>query len=290
MPRLILLPATGLKDDASVFATALAAARQFDSHLIALHVRPDIRREIASMAAVDMGVSAGLDSMIANLEKEADDRERSASQAWTAFRGANAIPFADGPGTPGVTGEWRADIGNVADCLADHGRAADLTVAGRAREGGIVAMDILEAALMESGRPLLIAPDTPPGPFGGPVAIAWKNTRESAKAIAAGLPFIRKASAVTLVTVQESDADAATDHSPGRMAAALRWHNPKVAVKALRRGPRGAVETLLGAVAEVKASLLIMGGYGHTRLREAVFGGFTRAVLEAAPVPVLMAH
>ena len=288
MPKVILVPATGTAEDAAVFATALAAARLFDSHLVALHVRPDVRREIATMASVDMGVTAGLDTMIADLEAQSETREKAAMQAWTAFRTANNVTLADSPGTPGITGEWRAEVGNEADWLAEHGRTSDLVIAGRGREGGVVAMDVLEAALMDSGKPLIVAPDNAPATLDGPVVVAWKNTRESAKAVAAALPFIRKASKVVILTVPESS-DSEPDPSPVRLAAALRWHN-SVEVKTLPSGGGEPVEILIKAARDAKATLLVMGGYGHTRLREAVFGGFTRAVLENAPIPVLMAH
>ncbi len=288
MPKVILVPATGTAEDAAVFATALAAARLFDSHLVALHVRPDVRREIATMASVDMGVTAGLDTMIADLEAQSETREKAAMQAWAAFRTANNVTLADSPGTPGITGEWRAEVGNEADWLAEHGRTSDLVIAGRGREGGVVAMDVLEAALMDSGKPLIVAPDNAPATLDGPVVVAWKNTRESAKAVAAALPFIRKASKVVILTVPESS-DSEPDPSPVRLAAALRWHN-SVEVKTLPSGGGEPVEILMKAARDAKATLLVMGGYGHTRLREAVFGGFTRAVLENAPIPVLMAH
>ena len=98
MPKVILVPVTGTSDDTAVLGTALAAARLFDSHLVALHVRPDVRREIATMASVDMGVTAGLDTMIADLEGQSEAREQAAMQAWNAFRTANAITLADSPG------------------------------------------------------------------------------------------------------------------------------------------------------------------------------------------------
>lgn len=291
MPKLILLPTHGVAEDAPVYATALVAARLFNSHLIALHTRPDIRQEIAALAAPDMGMGmgAGLDQMAATLEAQADEREQASNRAWSAFRDANGVVIADAPGTPGITGEWRREIGDPADTIGAHGRSADLIVAGKAREDGVVGLDVLEAALMDSGRPLLIAPDTAPSRLDGPLVIAWKDTREAAKAVAAALPFIARASAVIVLTVQES-AETTSDPSVGRLVRALRWHNPKVEQKSLPRGSSAPVETLMATVREAGATLVVMGGYGHTRLREAVFGGFTRAVLESASLPVLMAH
>lgn len=291
MPKLILMPTHGVAEDAPVCATALAAARLFDGHLVALHTRPDIRREIAAMAAPDMGMGmgVGLDQMAATLEAQADEREQASSRAWAAFREANGVTIAEAPGTSGVTGEWQREIGDPADVLASFGRSADLIVVGKARDDGVVGLDMLEAALMDSGRPLLIAPDTVPARLDGPLVVAWKDTREAAKAVAAALPFIARASSVIVLTVRE-DTESEADPSVGRLVKALRWHNPKVEQKTLPSGAGAPVVTLLAAARDAGATLLVMGGYGHTRLREAVFGGFTRAILETTPLPVLMAH
>lgn len=289
MPKLILLPITGTADDEAVLATALAAGRGFDAHLVGLHVRPDVRREIASIASADMGVTAGLDSTIDRMEAESTVRENAAAAAWKGFLGRNGIAESAEPGPAGMSGEWLAESGVLADWLAELGRASDLIVTGREAEQGIVAMDVLEAALMDTGRPVLIAAGKDPASLDGTIAIAWKDTREAAKAVAAALPFIRRASRVLLFTVAEANATE-SDRSAVRMARALRWHNPSVEVRTLRPDARGPVPTMIDAVTASKACLLAMGGYGHTRLREAVFGGFTRAILQAAPLPVLMAH
>ena len=289
MPGTILTQASGGAADTAIFTTALAAARQCDGHLIALHVRPDVQREIATLAAADMGVTPGLDSVMARMEEDADAREKAAAAAWQAFAKANGVTPADAPGPAGVTGEFQTETGTDTDWLAEYGRAVDLIVLGRGREDGIVAMDVLEAALMETGRPILIAPDNPLARFEGPVAIAWKNTREAARAASAAMPFILAARRAIIFMVEEDGSDAG-DPSALRLARSLRWHGADVEVRRLSRSGDSAIDTLLTAVAGAHCSLLAMGGYGHTRLREAVFGGFTRAVLERAPLPVLMAH
>ena len=291
MLKHILVPVNGVAEDAPAMATALLVGRAFNAHITALHARPDIRREIAALTAPDMGLglTAGIDDMAASLELEADGQEQVSAAAWAAFRDTNGITLADAPGAHGVSGEWRREVGDPADLVAEFGRSADLIVAGRAHENGVTGLDILEAALMDSGRPLLVVPDQAPDRLDGPVVIAWKNTREAAKAVAAAQPFIARASGVVVLTVRESgETDA--DPSATRLVRALRWHNANVSLRGLPRSGSAPVETLLAATREAGATLLVMGGYGHTRLREAVFGGFTRAVLETAPLPVLMAH
>ena len=149
----------------------------------------------------------------------------------------------------------------------------------------------MEAALMDTGKPVLIAPraaGASVAPIGGVVGIAWKDTREAAGAVRAAMPFLRSAAEVIVFIVPESGDD--TDKSHLRLVKMLRWHNPNVSIQALSDADQTPVALLLDAAAKANCGLLVMGGYGHTRLREAVFGGFTREVLHAAPLPVLMAH
>jgi len=288
MPKVILMPVSGTAGDAVVMDTVLATARLFDGHLLALHVRPDVRREIAALAAADVGLAAGLGTALQRMEADAEARVAAAERAWKAFATRNHIAVADSPVPTGVSAEWRVETGREADWVAEYGRAADLIVVGRPRDEGVIALDVAEAALMDTGRPVLLAADTAPRDLTARIAIAWKNTREAGRAVAAALPLIRRASAVTVYTVSESEMGA--DDSAARLVRGLRWHNPAVNHRALLLGKGTAAETLLDGVQQSGAGLLVMGGYGHTRLREAVFGGFTRAILEHAPLPVLMAH
>ncbi|MDR3535781.1 MAG: universal stress protein [Acetobacteraceae bacterium] len=289
MPKLILLPVRGQASDAPAYATALAAARLFDGHISVLHVRPDVQRDVAALAAADMGMATGLEATLTRLEVEANAREQAAVAAWRGFAGRNAIVLEDRPGTPGLSTEFLTETGNEADWVAEHGRTVDLVVAGRGESGS--ALDVIEAALLDTGKPVLIAAAAVPtsGPtLDGTVAIAWKDCKEAAAAVSAALPFIRRAGRVLIFTVDEG-ADQA-DRSPARLAHALRWHNGNVAVKLLPKDTRPPATALLAAVTSIGCDLLVMGGYGHARLREAVFGGFTLAVLDDAPLPVLMAH
>jgi nucleotide-binding universal stress UspA family protein len=184
--------------------------------------------------------------------------------------------------------DWRTETGDEPYWLAEHGRAADLVVVGRARDGESVAMDILEAALMGTGRPVLIAPDDPRRELSGVVAIAWKDRAEAARAIAAAQPFLQLADKVVIMSVSE---DAGSDEpSRERLRRALSWQNPAVSVQCVKPKGRPPADALLAAAQTVNADLLVMGGYGHSRTREIIFGGFTRRVLSHADLPVLMAH
>jgi nucleotide-binding universal stress UspA family protein len=288
MPRIVLLPVSGSSADAEVFAMALTVARTFDSHLVALHVRPDVRRDLAALAASDGGMTAGIDTLFKRMEADADAREKAASDNWNTFCSQNNIAAADTPTEKGVTSEWVRETGVEADWLAEYGRTADLTVVGRGEEKWGPDYVLMEAALMDTGKPVLIAPRATGAPINGVVGIAWKDTREAAGAVLAAMPFLRSSGHVIVFIVAESGGD--SDKSHLRLVRMLRWHNPNITIQSLTDGDRAPVGLLLDAAAKANCGLLVMGGYGHTRLREAVFGGFTRAVLEGAPLPVLMAH
>jgi nucleotide-binding universal stress UspA family protein len=288
MPRIVLLPVSGTTADPEAFAVALTVARSFDSHLVALHVRPDVRRDIASLASSDGGMTAGIDTLMEQMETDADTREKAAAEAWHTFCSENNIAGADAPGAAGVTAEWVSEVGVEADWLAEYGRTADLIVVGRGEEKWGPDYVLMEAALMDTGKPVLIAPRTAGGAsMDGVVGIAWKDTREAAGAVRAAMPFLQAASQVVVFIVPEGDDG---DKSHLRLVRMLRWHNANITIQSLSGDDRAPAALLVDAAAKAGCGLLVMGGYGHTRLREAVFGGFTRAVLESAPLPVLMAH
>jgi nucleotide-binding universal stress UspA family protein len=287
MPRIVLLPVSGATADPEVFAMALTVARSFDSHLVALHVRPDVRHDIASLASSDGGMTAGIDTLMEQMETDADTQEKAASDGWRAFCSQNNIVGADAPAATGVTAEWVSEVGVEADWLAEYGRTADLIVVGRGEAKWGPDYVLMEAALMDTGKPVLIAPRAAGAPMSGVVGIAWKDTREAAGAVRAAMPFLETASQVIVYIVPESDDG---DKSHLRLVRMLRWHNANITIQSLSGEDQAPAALLLDAAAKANCGLLVMGGYGHGRLREAVFGGFTRAVLESAPLPVLMAH
>ena len=288
MPGYILVPATGAETDQPVFATALTAARLLSAHLEFLHVSIDVQETLTAMASADVGGGIGYGEILESLEQEVTSRQKKAEIAFRDFCERERLSVSADVATTLPSAEWRQETGDEPTWLAEHGRAADLLVVGRARDGEAVAMDMLEAALMGTGRPVLIAPAKPRRRLSGTVAIAWKDTPEAARAVAAAHPFLRFADQVMILTVAENGHTG--EQSCERLRHALAWQNPRASVRFLRHEDRPAVETLLTAAGAVDADLLVMGGYGHSRTREVIFGGFTRRVLSHADLPVLMAH
>ena len=188
--RYILVPATGADTDAAVFAMALTTARKLSAHLEFLHVGMDVRETLAAMATADMAGGGGYGLVLDELEQEVSRRQRKAEQAFHDFCEGEGLVVSADPSTPAPTAEWRRETGDEPAWIATHGHAADLLVLGRASDGE--AIDLLEAALMTSGRPVLIAPAKPPADLGRVVAIAWKDRPEAARAVTAAQPFLRR--------------------------------------------------------------------------------------------------
>ena len=288
MIKTILVPATGSDGDSTVFASALMVARAFAAHLDFLHVRPDAAATAVAMAS-DGGGATMVGGLINRLEKEASQREEKAKQLFQGFCEREGLALRDAPsGSQAPSAQWLREIGAEPYWVAEYGRAADLLVIGRPGEDEGLSLDTIEGALIDSGRPLLIPPATPLTALPEIIAIAWKATPQAARALTAASPFLQIAKQIVILIVGEDQR--APEEEADRLMAGLRWHDVPVSVRHLQpAADRAGPETLLSAAAEHKA-LLVMGGYGRSRLREWIFGGFTQRVLREAEIPVLLAH
>jgi nucleotide-binding universal stress UspA family protein len=289
MIKTILVPSNGDEADFVVFDAALSVARAFEAHLTVLHVRPDAT-EIALSAASDaLGGTVVIEGLIEQLEREVHEREARAKSIFDEFSSRAGLALAEAPGpgkAQGATAQWLVETGGEARSFAAHGMAADLIVAGRSTNNHLTTRSVLEAALLDTGRPLLVpGPVITPALLGGTIAIAWKPTPQAARTVAAAMPFLRRATDIVAVTVEEAGASEGSD----RLIRYLAWHGCAATAEILSIQGGDPVGTLVGAAQE-RAGLLVMGGYGHSRLREWIFGGFTERVLADAPLPVLMAH
>ena len=196
MSRYVLVPATGADSDEPVFATALTVARLLPAHLEFLHVRLDVQETLTAMASADAGGGIGFGQLLETMAQEVASRQKKAELAFRDFCERERLLVSAEPSAALPSAEWRMETGDEPTWLAAHGRAADLVVIGRPHDGEAVAMGLLEAALMTTGRPVLIAPAKARTERSGIVAIAWKDRPEAARAVAAAQPFLRTAEQV----------------------------------------------------------------------------------------------
>jgi nucleotide-binding universal stress UspA family protein len=193
----------------------------------------------------------------------------------------------------GISGEWRLIEGFTARAVATHGLYADLVVVGQPSPDGPETSGeaLVEAALFETGRPVLLTPYA--GKFetiGTRVLIGWNASPQAARAVHDAIPLLAKASAVTVLVINHSD-DGTHGEEPGAdIAQHLARHGLNVTVRRVASGGLAAGDVLLNEAAEANADLIVMGGYGHSRLREMVLGGATRTLLRQMTAPVLMSH
>lgn len=199
----------------------------------------------------------------------------------------------------GVAGEWRRVEGVAAEHVALHARYADLLVlgqealegGGQARAGGDAGA-VLERALFASGRPVLVVPAA--GGFetvGRRVLVGWNGSREAARAVNDALPLLARAEATTVLAVNPRRGLGERGDQPGAdIARHLARHGLEVAVEHPVAPEMGAGDILLNRAADLGADLLVVGAYGHSRVRELVLGGVTRTLLRRMTLPVLMSH
>jgi nucleotide-binding universal stress UspA family protein len=193
----------------------------------------------------------------------------------------------------GVDAETRildASVAGAADLFARIARRYDLAIVGQAHpDGGASEELLIEGALFESGRPVVIVPYIQKSPLQlDRVLVCWDGSRPSTRAVADALPFLERSKAIEIVVVtgeRKSDALRGTN-----MSRHLARHGIKVEIKRINPGTVGVQAAILDYAADCGADFMVMGGYGHSRLREFILGGVTRSILKSMTVPVLMSH
>ena len=262
----------------SLMSAAIGVARSFDAHLVGLAVQPPI----VVVPGMDSGPAVVIED---HRVAYRTDIARLKAAFETAMQGQ----------TFGY--EWReadAAYHDVATQILDQGRCADLIVASQ-KDPKWHFSEYLEAPdrlVLESGRPVLLLPKTGEVyDFGKRIVVAWNGRRESARAVFDALPLLKKASEVIVVWINpQEDGEAAGDLPGVDICTALARHGVQCEATQNIQPSVDVGATLLSTVKNNAADMLVMGCYGHSRLREFVFGGATRHVLDSMTVPVLMAH
>jgi len=173
-------------------------------------------------------------------------------------------------------------------------RHADITVFASAPKGEdhTARIDLLQAALFESGRPILVVPPDykKPVQFKN-VLIAWNASREAARAVGDAATILSDADRVTVLTVDAHPRMMGLGEAPGAdIGAHLAHRGVNAEVRNVSSGDCSDAEAILRAAHDIDADLIVLGGYGHARLREFVFGGVTRELLSGADIPLFMSH
>jgi nucleotide-binding universal stress UspA family protein len=261
-------------------------AQRFTAHLECFHVRLDPRELIIAASYGDYGMlmhGAWIDQMEAEAEATAT-KTKSAVMEILRQRG---LASAENPSQAGPTAAWREETGYAARLVPRRARFFDLAVLGRSdRVVGQLHTDVVEEALIQSGRPILLAPASLSGTVGNIVAVGWNGSPPAVRALCASLQFLGGAHTIVLITIGDRH-----EESVASVKQYLTWHGIGGKVRHLSRTwAANAGDQLLTVARDEGADMLVMGGYGHTPWRELLFGGATREVVGRTPLPVLLSH
>jgi nucleotide-binding universal stress UspA family protein len=251
-------------------------ADRFEAHAIGLHVR----QAFQGPGFVDAGPA--IDSLYRAYEAGLRVDETAAARA-----------FEEAVGHKGYSSEWRVADGYVGQIIVRHARYADLVVLGQADpDAGPSAppSDLVEEVVMTGERPVLIVPfigvAKPPGKT---VLLCWNDTREATRAATAALPILKAADRTIVLIIDPPHAE--EPQEPGAdVAGWLARHGVKVTVQRDTAADTDVGGVILSRAADHDVDLIVMGIYGHSRLRERVLGGVSRTLLSSMTVPLLVAH
>ena len=206
---------------------------------------------------------------------------------FRALMAGEGIPFSQDD-VSGPRAAWRETAGVESHVVAEYGRMFDLIVVRRAASHAANSWrQTFEAAIFESGRPVMLAPALRPEPLGSRIMVAWNGSTETARTIALGMPILAKASTVTVLNVEGG---AVPGPSGEDVCAYLRRRGIAATAKIVEPGGRTSGDAILAAADDFGADLLFKGAYTHTRFRQLIFGGATEDIITHADLPVLMAH
>jgi len=283
--KTILLP-LGEKDrDDALLDAALAAAKRFNAHLDVVHVEPDAE---SLLPYATIGLS---ESMRASVRDAALQQRSQATKALqeTVDRACvrNGVSMARrGEHLGKVSADWLVETGSQTEIVAQLGRLADLIIVPRPVRISPPPKTI-DAALRETGRPVLMLPPRAFDSIGDRVVIGWNGSKEAAQAVAAARPILGKASAVTVLTTDKRQQRRPNGDD---LLTYLSCHGIAATVSIMDTRTRSVPEALLANALELNADLLVTGGYSRHRLREVIMGGVTRHLLAESEIPILMVH
>ena len=282
--RTILVHLNDSRRARALLGHASEIARAFEARLIGLHVSPMIHRHVVDR---DYPSGQALEGLKFSRDEEADH--------------LRSI-FEDVTSSQRVSGEFRSVIAERISPISiavGRARGADLAIASQSDPRWPLSslLDCPERLAIECGRPVLIVPNQNTSPaLPNRVVMAWDRTREAARAIFEAVPLLKGAKSVELLTLEQPDSDEHLDVQldqsllpASAVAEAMSAHGIKLAITTLRSAG-DAGEQICAHAAQQCADLVVMGAYGHSRLREFVFGGATHYVLQNMAVPVLFAH
>lgn len=266
----------GHSETLGILEFASQLARQQGARLISVFIQPAPELTVAQSFALGTGIREVIETQQSQLER---------------IEARHRAQFEDIARRHGIPSEWRS-LPYLSNEVAVHAYYADLVVIARPESSGQTAgpPGLAESLVLSSGRPIILFPPTGKVSQVRRILLAWNTTRESVRAVADALPLLVKAEAVEVLVIDHKR-KAGHGQEPGAdIARHLERHGAHVDVRRLSSGGKDVGGVLLSQALAFNADLIVMGAYGHSHLREWMFGGVTRTVLYEAGLPVLMSR
>jgi nucleotide-binding universal stress UspA family protein len=285
-PVSILAPLTGSKEDTIVLSTAFAAGKPFGAHVRALFIHPDVREAIP---LTELPLSPDLVQDLIDIQQRAEKAARIVARAAfdATARDFGATVTATAARQEKLSASFREVTGHESRTLEPYLMFADLVVfPPLSHPGHPEAHEAFIRLLTKSGKPVLLSPSVAPAELGRKIAIGWDGGSVAAHALCAAMPYLEKADSVELLIVRgtndDIDVSDVTDY--------LALHGVEANRHLIAKTARPTGEALLAAADKDGCDLLVVGGYGHSRLAESVFGGATEHFVSHPALPIFMMH
>lgn len=280
----VLVPMVGTTDEAPALSTAFAVAKTTGAHVEALFMAIDPQLEVASGDYISPAV---LDQIMKDTEKENEKRRRRTKAVFDRVTQEYGATIDAEPRKRGLSASYIEAVGPAHSLMARHGRLCDLIVMERVGKHGADTTLGIEAALRDSGRPVLITRRAMPAGFAKSIAIAWNGSLEATRTIGFAMPLLEQAEKVVVLTVEG-------DRQYGPLASELTqylaWHGISAVAVSLSSASHSQGDALLAAAKKYGVDLIMLGAFTRGELRRLVFGGVTGALLVDSPLPLLMMH
>jgi nucleotide-binding universal stress UspA family protein len=283
----ILAPLTGGPRDETVLASAFAAATPFSAHVIALFVRPDPAEAVPFLSE---GVSGAMAQEMVDATKLASDTASSEARTKlnTVAKTAGVVVTDKPEKRDTVSVSFREVQGNFADRVLLASRLTDLVMFGPLKQSDKPGLaEAFEAALLETGRPVVLTGQNAPKSFATHVAIGWDGSNACARATLAAMPYLARAKSIDLLTIRKPNTEC---ESCDEAREYLGLHGLACNEKMIDAGSRAVGPVLLEAAAQSGADLLVLGGYGHSGLLQMFATSVTKHVVAHAELPLFLVH
>ena len=281
--KTILTPLTGAECDRASLDLAARVAQAFCGHINVVHIQRSVVEQVATLT---MGAGAISQEIWDALAQESRSRENDARTKLDEFCSRQGFRLLAEPLGNSPSASWDSFLGDFKSTVVRLGRYCDVIVLGRNFEFFELDVDSLGEIIVRCGRPALIASSTARAQLCEVVAIAWKDSAQSAHALTAAEPYLANAKKVIVLQVPEDSSDASSAEALVRQ---LRWRNCNVELHTLNP-LAGISRAIVTAATSLGADLLVAGAYAHSRTRELILGGVTRDLLAGCSLPLLITH